>query len=230
MNFSFHRIPIGICNCYLLRGERTALIDAGAQGNIKAFLRGLQALNISPNEISLILLTHGHWDHIGSLHPIQQATGAQVAVHYRDQPWVENGNPGFPRGVTPYGKAMIWLAERLIHPKFPHVKVDHVIGDQGMSLADYGIPGKVLYTPGHSMGHVTIVLDSGEAFVGDMAMNDWYLRLTPGLPIFADDVNLLVESWKKILPLGIKRVYPAHGRDFPVEVIQKEISNFESSK
>jgi len=34
MNFTFHRIPVGICNCYLLRGERTVLIDAGAQGSI----------------------------------------------------------------------------------------------------------------------------------------------------------------------------------------------------
>jgi glyoxylase-like metal-dependent hydrolase (beta-lactamase superfamily II) len=80
------------------------------------------------------------------------------------------------------------------------------------------------------MGHVSIVLDSGEAFVGDMAMNDWYLRLTPGLPILADDIEMLVESWKKILPMGIKRIYPAHGMDFPVEVMQKEISNFRGSK
>ncbi|MBN2118909.1 MAG: MBL fold metallo-hydrolase [Anaerolineales bacterium] len=230
MNFSFQRIPVGICNCYLLRGERTVLIDAGAQGGINAFKRGLQKLNVSPKEISLILLTHGHWDHIGSLHPIQQVTGAPVAIHYRDQPWVENGNPAFPRGVTPYGKAMIWLADRLIHPKLPHVKVDHVIDDNGMSLAEYGIPGKVFYTPGHSMGHVSIVLDSGEAFVGDMAMNDWYLRLTPGLPVLADDINMVVASWKKILPAGIKRVYPAHGPDFPVEIMQQEISNFEGSK
>jgi glyoxylase-like metal-dependent hydrolase (beta-lactamase superfamily II) len=230
MNFSFHRIPVGICNCYLLRGERTVLIDAGAQGSLKAFTRGLQKLNVDPKEISLILLTHGHWDHIGSLHPIQQVTGAQVAIHYCDQPWVENGNPAFPRGVTPYGKAMSWLAKGLIHPKLPHVKVDQVIDDNGMSLSDYGIPGKVFYTPGHSPGHVSIILDSGEAFVGDMAMNDWYLRLSPGLPVLADDIRMVVESWKKILPMGIKRVYPAHGMDFPVEIMQKEISNFKGTK
>jgi hypothetical protein len=37
---------------------------------------------------------------------------------------------------------------------------------------------------------------------------------------------LVVESWKKILPMGIKRVYPAHGMDFPVEVMYKELENF----
>ncbi len=229
MNFTFHRIPVGICNCYLLRGERTVLIDAGAQGSFQGFTRGLQKLNVDPKEISMILLTHGHWDHIGSLYPIWQATGAQVAVHACDRAWVENGNPAFPRGVNSYGKAMVWLANRLIHPKLPHVKVDRVIDENGMSLASYGIPGKVIYTPGHTMGHVSVMLDSGEAFVGDMANNDWYLRLTPGLAVLADDIDLMVKSWKKILPLGIKRVYPAHGPDFPVEVMEQEISNFDRS-
>ena len=74
------------------------------------------------------------------------------------------------------------------------------------------------------------MLDSGEAFVGDMAMNSWFLRLTPGLPILADDMDLLIQSWKKILKMGVKRVYPAHGMDFPVNVIEKEIAEFEERK
>ncbi len=230
MNFTFHRIPVGICNCYLLRGDRTILVDAGAQGFAKGFTRGLQKLNIDPKEISLILLTHGHWDHIGSLYPIQQLTGAPVAVHHCDQAWVENGNPAFPGGVNSYGKAMVWLANRLIHPRLPHVKVSRVLDDNGVSLAEYGIPGRVIHTPGHTDGHVSILLDSGEAFVGDMANNDWYLRLTPGLAVLADNATRMVESWKKILPLGIKRIYPAHGSDFPVEIMQKEVSNFTGAR
>jgi glyoxylase-like metal-dependent hydrolase (beta-lactamase superfamily II) len=229
MAFSFHRLLLGICNCFLLRGDRTILIDAGAQGSIKAFTKGLQKLNVDPKEISLVLLTHGHWDHIGTLHPIQQLTGAKVAVHHRDQAWVETGKPEFPNGVNGYGRAMSALAKALLKMNLPPVKVDIILDDGGISLAEYGIPGKVVYAPGHSMGHVSILLDSGDALVGDMAMNDWYLRLTPGLPILADDIHMVVESWKKILPMGIKRVYPAHGMDFPVEVMQKEIAGFHAS-
>ena len=230
MSFSFQRIPLGICNCFLLRGERTVLIDGGAEGHIKTFHSAMQRLNIDPKDISIIVLTHGHWDHIGTLHPIQQVTGAKVAVHYKDQPWVESGRPEFPRGVTTYGKGMIWLSEILIHPKLHPVKADIVMDDNGMSLQEYGIPAKVIYTPGHSMGHMSIIAESGEAFVGDMAMNAWFLRLTPGLPVLADDIHMVMQSWKKILPLGIKQVYPAHGMDFPVEIMQKEISNFEGAQ
>ena len=84
--------------------------------------------------------------------------------------------------------------------------MDLVLDDGGLSLTEYGIPGQVIYTPRRSMGHISLLLDSGDALVGDMAMNDWYLRLTSGLPVLADDIHMVVESWKKILPMGIKRI------------------------
>lgn len=230
MTFSFHRIPVGIDNCFLLRGERTIFIDGGAPMGMGSFVRNLKRLNVDPKEIPLIILTHGHWDHIASLSDIRAMTGAKVAIHHKDQPFVESGTPPFPAGVNAYGRAMSSLAKALIHPKLPPIKVDIVLDDGGMSLKEYGIPGRVVYTPGHSMGHVSILLDSGDALVGDMAMNDWYLRLTPGLPILADDIHMVVESWKKILPMGIKRVYPAHGMDFPAEVMQKEVADFDRLK
>ncbi|MCB0101902.1 MAG: MBL fold metallo-hydrolase [Anaerolineales bacterium] len=226
MAFSFYRIPLGICNSFLLRGEKTILIDGGALGGFPAFQRQLQTLKVDPKEIELILLTHGHWDHITCLADIQKLTGAKIAVHGRDQFMVETGEPPFPNGVTAWGKAMAWSARGMLRPHLSPLKVDTVIPDSGMTLREFGIPGEVVYTPGHSMGHVSIILDSGDALVGDMAMNDWYLRLSPGLPVLADDIVLVVESWKKILPMGIKRIYPAHGMDFSVDVIQKEVESF----
>ncbi|MBL8062960.1 MAG: MBL fold metallo-hydrolase [Anaerolineales bacterium] len=226
MAFTFHRIPVGICNCFLLRGERTILIDSGAMGGFPAFKKKLRALNIDPREIELILLTHGHWDHITCLEDIQKLTGAKIAIHEKDRFMVETGEPPFPDGVTAYGNGMAWAARQVLHPHLAKLRVDTVIPDAGMSLRAFGIPGEVVYTPGHSMGHSSILLDSGDAIVGDMAMNDWYLRSTPGLPILADDINMVVESWKKILSMGIKRIYPAHGMDFDVEIMRHEVANF----
>lgn len=228
MSFTFHRIAVGICNCFLLRGDRTILIDGGAMGGFAAFQRKLSELKVDPQEIDLILLTHGHWDHITCLADIQKLTGAKIAVHKQDQFMVETGEPPFPDGVTPYGKMMAWSAKRILNPYLTPLKVDSVIPDTGMSLKEFGIPGEVVYTPGHSQGHVSILLETGDAIIGDMAMNDWYLRLTPGLPVLADDINKVVESWEKILPMGIKKVHPAHGRSFDVNIMQKEIANFKS--
>lgn len=223
MSFRFYRVPVSICNCYLLRGERTILMDGGAWGGLPSFKRRLQSLKVDPKEIELILLTHGHWDHITCLAEIQELTGARIAIHEKDKYMVETGEPPFPDGVTIYGRMMAGVVKLLLHPHLSPFKVDTVIPDSGMSLKPFGIPGEVVYTPGHSMGHVSIILETGDALVGDMAMNDWYLRLTPGLPILADDIGMVVESWKKILPMGIKRIHPAHGRDFDVNWLKREI-------
>jgi glyoxylase-like metal-dependent hydrolase (beta-lactamase superfamily II) len=70
-----------------------------------------------------------------------------------------------------------------------------------------------------------VLLDSGEAFVGDLAMNRLPLRLSPGLPIFASDMSAVINSWKNLLALGASAVYPAHGAPFPAAVMKKAISN-----
>ena len=92
-----------------------------------------------------------------------------------------------------------------------------------MSLAGYGIPGKIIYTPGHSVGSVSVLLDSGDAFVGDLAMNAFPLRLSPGLPIFAEDMEKVKASWRRLLGDGAKTVYPAHGKPFAAELIRKSL-------
>lgn len=84
-----------------------------------------------------------------------------------------------------------------------------------------GKPGRVIHTPGHTMGSLSIVLESGEAFVGDLVMNFGFMRRGPGLPLFAEDVNLVVKSWKKLLDSGVKMIYPAHGKPFPVALLEK---------
>ena len=139
MAFKFYRIPIGICNCFLLRGDRTVLIDGGAWGGFASFQDQLKSLSVDPKEIELILLTHGHWDHITYLSDIQKVTGARIAVHKQDQFMVETGEPPFPDGVTSWGRVMAWSAKRILKPHLPPLKVDTVIPDAGLSLREFGI-------------------------------------------------------------------------------------------
>jgi glyoxylase-like metal-dependent hydrolase (beta-lactamase superfamily II) len=131
MNFSFHRIPIGIDNSYLLRGERTVLIDGGAPSNLNSFTNRLKQLEVDPKQIELIILTHGHWDHIASLSKVRELTGAKIAVHKADQYMVETGEPPFPAGTNGYGRVMSWLAKKLIHPHLKKIKADRIIDDNG---------------------------------------------------------------------------------------------------
>ena len=94
-----------------------------------------------------------------------------------------------------------------------------LLGDKGLSLKDYGIQGQVVFTPGHTFGSISVVLESGEAFVGCMAQNRPPFVFRPKLPIYAKDLELLKESWVKLINMGVTTIYPGHGKPFPVDKI-----------
>lgn len=85
------------------------------------------------------------------------------------------------------------------------------------------IKGKIVFTPGHSPGSISVVLDSGDAFVGDMAMNGLPLTTRPNLPIFAEDMTAVKNSWRKLIDKGVKKIYPAHGKPFPIEKLMNKV-------
>ncbi len=222
MSVHIYPITLGIDQCYLLQGDRIIMIDGGAPNQAKKFMKALERLSIQPGDIHLLVLTHGHWDHIGSAKAIKELTGAPIALHSRERDRLEKSLKPLPPGVTAWGKVFVGLMTiftPLIH--IPATDVNIVLGDGEVSLADFGIPGRIIHTPGHSMGSVSILLDSGEVFVGDLAMNMFPLRLTPGLPILAENMQKVKESWQLLLDRGAKTIYPAHGKPFSVDVIQK---------
>jgi hydroxyacylglutathione hydrolase len=117
-------------------------------------------------------------------------TGAKIALHEHKAPWLENSLTPLPPGVTTWGRLLANpLAKFMLPAHIQATNVDLKIGDEGFSLSEYGIPGKLIHTPGHSSGSISVLLESGEAFVGEMAMNRFPLRLKPGLSIFAEDVS-----------------------------------------
>ena len=225
MNVDIITIPLGFDQCYVLKGDGVIAIDAGEPKKGAVFKHALEAAGINPHDVNLVVLTHGHWDHIGSAMEIKSLTGAALTMHQSEVHWLENSLTPLSPGVTPWGKVFTAL-HKVFMPfiKIPKAKVDLVLGDEGLSLVDFGIPGRIVHTPGHSSGSVSVLLDTGEVFVGDLAMNRFPLRMSPGLPIFADDPAAVVSSWKMLIDLGASTVYPAHGRAFPITVIEKAVS------
>jgi len=224
MSTKIYPIPLGSTNCFLLRGDSAVLIDTGGPKQAKKFAGHLRKIGVAPGDIKLIVITHGHFDHIGSAGDIKQMTAARLAMHERDRENLEKGLARFPPGVTTWGR-MLNRTLSAFAPliRFPAATVDIVLRDDPFPLADYGVAGKVIPTPGHSLGSVSVLLESGEAFVGDMAMSGLPLRLTPGLPIFAEDLEKLKQSWGRVFDEGVKRIYPAHGGPLSPEVVRKAV-------
>ncbi len=226
MGIAIHPIHLGLDRCYVIQHKGVIMVDAGFPKKSKAFKQAISGNSINPREIQLLVLTHGHFDHVGSARDIQEITGARIAIHRAEKEWVERVLLMWPPAVTTWGHLLRGVLKPLtpLLFRFPATQVDMVLGDEGLSLAEYGIPGKVIHTPGHTSGSVSVLLETGDAFVGCMAHNGLPFRLRPGLPVFAEDLEQLRQSWQLLLSQGAKRIYPAHGEPFSADAIRKALS------
>ncbi|MHB1317510.1 MAG: MBL fold metallo-hydrolase [Anaerolineae bacterium] len=224
MSVRIDPIGLGISRSYLLRGEGAILVDAGVTRQTGRIMVALQRLEVAPEDIRLIVLTHAHADHAGSAKGVSGLTRAPIAVHKAEHDWLEQGKSPITPGVTLWGRTLarlMSLAGRM--EGYPPAQAEILLDDRELSLEAYGIPGSVLHTPGHTQGSVSILLESGEAIVGDLAMDGFPLRLSPGLPVLAENREQVLESWHMLLARGAKTIYPAHGRPFPAEVIRQAL-------
>lgn len=231
MQLQIHPVRLGFTTGYLIQGDGIIMIDAGEPNRVNAFSRTIERQSIKPEQIELIVITHGHFDHIGSAVEIRKRTGAKIVMHDRDKDFLEKSFQPTPKGVGVWGKmlsAVLTLMKPLVH--VPPANADIIIGNDGMALDKYGIPGQILHTPGHTAGSISILLDSGDAFVGDLAMNRFPLRLTPGLPVLSDDIRCVKESWTILIDSGAETIYPSHGNPFSVDKIKKALADDQTSR
>ena len=202
------------------------MIDAGGKNKTSALKKTLKEIGVEPNTIRLIVITHGHPDHLASAKDFKGLTGAKIAMHQLDKQCLETGEWKETHSFKA-AKGSTWgrLYSRLpsMNDEIPTCEVEVTVGDDGLSLRDYGISGRIVCTPGHTKGSVSVVLDSGEAFVGDLAMNKFPLRLGAGLPILAEDIAAVRESLGHLLELNVTTVYPGHGKPFSMKIISEAL-------
>jgi hydroxyacylglutathione hydrolase len=219
---------LGVTSCYLIIGKEIIMVDAGMPNKLQLFKKVLLKHKIDPSKIKLIVLTHSHFDHCGSARDIRNLTGAKIAIHETERECVEHEKVLIPKGVNIKGKITQPLIFSFKIP-FPKFTPDILLTNEPYPLSEFGINGQIIHTPGHTIGSLSVILDSGEAFVGCMAHNGFPFRWKPGLPIYAQDINAIKEDWKTLIDKGITFVYPGHGKAFPIEVIKNQLKYPSSS-
>jgi endoribonuclease LACTB2 len=176
-------------------GRSRLLVDLGWPGTMGTLRANLDRMGVPLNEIRFGLATHYHPDHAGLAEEIKQL-GVRLIV-------LDVQVDAIPRLAT------------FVKPDDKYVTVtsdgNMLLGfaDSRAFLQRMGIEGEILHTPGHSDDSVSLLLDDGSAFTGD---------LTPPGFASAEDESVVGASWRLLHDHGATRVYPGHGPVRPVPV------------
>ncbi len=219
---NFQRIDLGITKNYLVPcNGGYLLIDTGYKDDYKKFIRAIKKTGIPVEKIRYILLTHHHDDHAGFAAELRAKTAAAIITHRKSLAPLEKGeSENTMRPVNARVKYVFKVFE-LFHGGFTFPPVtaggrDLIVnGDDNLVLRRIGVNGRILYTPGHTADSISVLLDDGTAFVGDLAMNFMNFTGIEYRPIFIENISDVFSSWKKIVDAGAGRIYPAHGDPFP---------------
>jgi glyoxylase-like metal-dependent hydrolase (beta-lactamase superfamily II) len=227
LEIPIHKIRLGLCNTYLIRGKEGAvLVDAGQSGWKKAFFRYLKTRGMAPEDIRLIVITHVHFDHVGNLKALAERCGCPVAIHSNEAHLLRQGEVVHPTGTNLFGNVAASLGRGLApFLKFAAVKPDIIVAEE-LSLEQFGVSGKIISTPGHTPGSLSVLLPNGTACVGDLAANHYPGCIGPIVPPFADNMNTLFDSWDLLLRAGAKTICPGHGAPFSSEHLRTAMAAF----
>jgi glyoxylase-like metal-dependent hydrolase (beta-lactamase superfamily II) len=215
-SYTFHPIRLPNVSVFLIHtGEGAMLVDSGNRGSESRILKEMKNLGLEPGMLSLLVLTHAHFDHAGSAARLREVTGCRIMVHRSEEDRMREGFTGLPPGTRWKARVLVGLGRTFARRlgKFPPAVPDLLV-DGEADLADYGFPGKVIHAPGHTPGSMVVLMEGGELVAGDTLFG---VEGKQHFPPYAEDLPSLVESWKAIREWKVKRAYPAHGHDFPWE-------------
>ncbi len=199
-------------NCYLVRdGERAVLIDPGPPGGAAKVTVALTAAGVRPEDIRLILITHGHLDHYGATPEVKTWCGAPVAAYLSEPAFSQDRRNALPPAQTLQGSVVRWFY-LLFSPwvRFAPLQADLLL-DEGTDLAMYGLRGTTVLLPGHSPGSLGVFTAEGDLFVGDLFVN----YTVPSQPIYLSDRRAWQQSFERARALRPRMVYVGHGEPFP---------------
>ena len=213
-HMDIQRIVAGETNCYLLRGDGgTVLIDPGPPGGAETVIAGVTQAGIQPEELRLILVTHGHLDHYGAVDKIKAWCGAPVAAYTGEVVFSQDRRNALPPAQTLRGSLLRWFY-LLFSPRGQGLplKVDLELED-GADLSTYGVDARTVWVPGHSPGSLSVITAQNDAFVGDLFVN----YAVPSQPIYLTDRDAWEQSCERIRALNPRMVYVGHGDPFSGE-------------
>ncbi len=220
--------PLGHVNAYLLDTvDGYALVDCGWEGDdvMAALEVGLRQLGVRLADVRTLVVTHRHADHYGLAATLVQRSTMRLLMHrlewdylerhFRDMGELERdrrdwlARNGFTRGTSTSAEIAFTRSQRLTL-----VGPDGDLED-GQTLGAGGRAWQVVWTPGHTPGHVCLYsAASGAMLTGDHVLEPITPNVSAWLPDIVDPLGRFIASLRKVAQLPADLVLPAHGAPF----------------
>jgi glyoxylase-like metal-dependent hydrolase (beta-lactamase superfamily II) len=207
-----------------MKNSKFILVDTGKKSSFVSLSKNIESLNIRVEDISVLILTHTHFDHCQSARVIKEKSDCKVIASRIAKDSIKNGFAKLPNGTLFATKLISKLGQLMGNGKFgfePFHQDIFVSDEYEENIADSRI--KIIETPGHSSDSVSVLVDSEIAIVGD-AMFGVFKNST--FPPYSDDIVKMIESWGKLLNTDCIIFLPGHGKEISRNLLQREYGKY----
>lgn len=210
-----HRIQGIAFSSYLIETpDALFLVDSGFRWFERLITRKIGSIGRDVGDLNLAVLTHPHIDHVGSIPALLGHTDFEIAAHPESAEALANGGRAYSPPTRAWTRVVQWMATSAL----PLLRLPGITASvspfDGERLDRFGLAGAIYHTPGHSPWCVSLVLDDGTAFAGDLIIGAGHMTREVSPPAMAADPVVALDSVRKLLAAGARRFMPAHGRAF----------------
>lgn len=202
---TIQQVLSGRNNVFLIITENgNILVDTGMKGVYKRLTS-----NIANRAIDLLILTHSHFDHCQNAHKLKQQFGCPILSNSAESKFSQKGFTPLPAGTNSFTRLLIRIGNKLNQRRFSYTPfLTDLAFNKDIHLSEYDNKLAVIATPGHSIGSISVVVDDEIAIVGDALFGVFNSSV---FPPFADDVQMMIRSWGRLLQTNCTTYLPGHG-------------------
>jgi len=213
----------GRSNAYLIASKQgNILVDTGKTNHYTQLIKNINLAIGSSSLISHLILTHTHFDHCQNAKAIQAKYNCLIVVGNPESKYTKVGFTPLPNGTNSVTRHLSKIGNKIGKSKFGYPEFEtNLIIDSPTKLTEHKLPLKIIPTPGHSSGSISIVIDDEIAIVGDTLFGVFKNKI---FPPYADNKITLKQSMNKLLLFNCKLFLPGHGSPIKRELLEKCIT------
>ena len=229
-NTQITRILAGRSNAYLVAcGKINLLVDTGKSSSGNRLLKRLNALLPPGTGLDFLVLTHTHFDHCQNVTLLQKhygggsrnGDGFRIIMHEREKYCAIKGFTPLPEGTNWLTKGIVKIGNHLNKKRFSYKPfIPDILTSLQTDMADSGCSVRLLETPGHSPGSLSVIIDDEIVIVGDAMFGIFPNSV---FPPFAENVAEMIKTWQRLLETGASLFLPGHGREIGRGLLEREV-------